>query len=78
MGRPARGPALIADILAPQEGLHTVLGGLAIPDRIPARAGQVADRLVLDRRGIDRCAIPGAQQPGELHGVAAVHRDTVP
>ena len=50
MGRPPGGTAPIPDILAQQEGLQSVLGGLAIPDRILTRTGQVTDRLVLDRR----------------------------
>jgi hypothetical protein len=49
VGRPPGGPAFIADILAQQEGLHAVLGGLEIAHRI--LAGAVADRLVLDRGG---------------------------
>ena len=39
MGRPPGGTALIPDILAQQEGLQPVLGGLAIPDRILPGAG---------------------------------------
>ncbi len=39
MGRPPCGTALIPDILAQQEGLQPVLGGLAIPDRILMGAG---------------------------------------
>ena len=77
MGRPPRGAALIPDILAQEEGLQPVLGGLAIPDRILTRAGEVADRLVLDRWDIDRGQITGTHQPGELGGVTAIGLDAV-
>ena len=66
MGRPPRGTALIPDILAQPEGLQPVLGGLAIPDCIRTRAGEVADGLVLDRGDIDWRQIAGTHQPGEL------------
>jgi hypothetical protein len=49
------GAARIADILAQEEGLQPVLGGLAIPDR-----------LVLDRWDIDRGQIAGPHLSGEL------------
>jgi hypothetical protein len=78
VGWPPGGPALITEILTQQEGLQAVRGGLEIPNRLLAGAGQVADRLVFDRGDIDRREIPGAQQPGERHGVAAVRLDTVP
>ena len=77
MGRPPRGTALIPDILAQQEGFQSVLGGLAIPDRIRTRAGEVTDRLVLDRRDLDRGQIAGTHQPGELGGVTAIGLDAV-
>jgi hypothetical protein len=47
MRRPPVGAAFITDILAPQEDLQPVLGGLEIPDGILAGAGQVADDLVM-------------------------------
>jgi hypothetical protein len=77
VGRPPGGPAFIADILAQQEGLQVVLGGLEISNRILAGAGQVADSLVLDLGDIDWREIPGAHQPGELHRVASVRLDAV-
>ena len=76
-GRPPRGTALIPDILAQEEGLQPVLGGLAIPDRILTRAGEVADGFVLDRRDRDRGQIAGTPQPGELGGVTAIGLDAV-
>ena len=78
MGRPPRGTALIPDILAQQEGLQPVLGGLAIPDCILTRADEVADGLVLDRGDIDWRQIAGAHQPGQLGGVASIGVDAVP
>ena len=77
MGGPPGGAALIPAVLAPQEGLQPVLGGLAIPDRLRTRAGPVADRLVLDRRDRDRRQSTGPHQPGELGGVASIGVDAV-
>jgi hypothetical protein len=77
VGRTPGGPAFRAAILAQQEGLQAVLGGLEIANRILAGAGQVADRLVLDLGDIDRREIPGAHQPGALHRVASVGLDAV-
>jgi hypothetical protein len=77
MGRPPRGTALIPDILAPQDGLQPVLGGLAIPDRLLTRAGEVTDRLVLDRWDIDRGQIAGTHEPGELGRIASIGFDAV-
>ena len=76
-GRPPRGTARIPEILAPQAGLHPVLGGLAIPARLLTRAGAGADRLVLDRRELDRGHIAGTHQPGERGGVTASGLDAV-
>jgi hypothetical protein len=77
VGRPLGGPAFIADILAQQEGLQAVLGGLEILDGTLSGAGQVEDGLVLNLGDIDRREIPETHQPGELHGVASVRLDTV-
>jgi len=77
MGWPPRGAARIPDILAQAEGLQPVLGGLAIPDGIRTRAGEVTERLVLDRGDIDRGPIPRTHQPGELGGVTAIGLDAV-
>jgi hypothetical protein len=46
-------PALITDILAQQEGLQAVLGGLEISDGTLSGADQVADGLVLDLGDMD-------------------------
>ena len=54
-----------------------MLGGLAIPDRLLTGADQVADRLVLDRRDIDRRQLTGPHQPGERGGVASIGVDAV-
>jgi hypothetical protein len=59
------GVARIPEILAPQERLHAVLGGLALRDRLRTRTGQGADGLVLDRRDRDRGPLAGTPQPGE-------------
>jgi hypothetical protein len=77
MGRLPRGMALIPDILAQQEGLQPVLGGLAIPERLLTGAGEVTDRLVLDRGDRDRGHIAGTHQPGELGGVRSIGLDAV-
>jgi hypothetical protein len=76
-GRPLGGTALITAILAQQEGVPAVLGGLAIPERILPRAGSVAARVVLDRRDIDRGHIAGTHQPGALGGATSFGLDTV-
>ena len=77
-GRPPRGTALIPEILAPQAGLHPVLGGLAIPDGLRPRAGAVADGLVRDRGDLDWRQSAGTHQPGALGGVASIGFDAVP
>jgi hypothetical protein len=74
---PPIGTAGIPEILAQEEGLQPVLGGLEIPDGILTGAGQVADGLVLDLGDIDRSEIPRAQQPGELYGVTSISFDAV-
>ena len=66
------GLAFVADILAQQEGLQAVLGGLEVFDGIFAGAGQVADRLVGDIRDIDGGEVAAAHEAGECDGIAAV------
>lgn len=78
IGRSPGSPALIPGILAQEEGLQTVLGGLAIPDGILTGAGEVTDGLILDRRDIDGRQIAGTHQSGELGHGAAIGFDAIP
>ena len=66
MGGSPGGAARIADILAQEEGLQPVLGGLAIPHRILTGADQVADGLILDGRDLDGRQIAGTPQAREV------------
>ena len=73
---PARLPC-VADILAQQEGLEPVLGGLEISDGILTSSGEIPDGLVLDLGNIDRGEVPRTHEAGQLHGIAPVGLDLV-
>ena len=66
------GPPRRADIVPQQEGFEPQLGRLQIPQGLFPRPTQVADRCIVEGRDIDRGEVPGAHEPGQLHGVPSV------
>jgi hypothetical protein len=71
------GPTCLADIVSQEKRLETDLGALEILEGIFTCPAQVANSFVLALGNIDGREIPRAQQPGELHSIAAVGFDTV-
>ena len=71
-GRSPGGAARMPALLAQEEGLHTGLGGLAIPDRRLTGAGQVAEGLVRARWARDGRQRAGTPQAGARDGVASI------
>ena len=60
-----------------QEGFEPQLGRLQIPQGLFPRPTQVADRFIVDGRHIHGGEVPGAHEPGQLHGVTPVGFDPV-
>jgi len=77
VGRGPRRPALVANVLAQQEGLEPLLGRLEIPERILAGPAEVPNSFVLHLGDVDRRQIPAAHEPGQRDGVAAVGLDPI-
>ena len=77
VGRAPVGPPCRADIVPPHERLPTPLRCLQIPEGSCPRPTQVADRGIVDGRDRDGREVPGAQEPGQLHGVTPVGFDPI-
>ena len=77
VGRVPVGFALVADILAQQEGLEAELGGFEVLEGVFPGAGEVTDGLIGKVGDIDGREVAGAHQAGECCGIAAVGFDAV-
>jgi hypothetical protein len=71
------GPPCLTDIMPPQEGFELQLGRLQIPQGSVTRPTQVADGFIGDGRPIHGGEVPGAQEPGQGHGVTTIGCDPV-
>lgn len=72
MPRGPGAPVAVYPVVAEQELRKAMAGPQDVLAEVLARADEVADRLLLRRRDADAGELAGAQQPGELAGVATV------
>src|SRR5712691_808318 len=77
MGVVPVGAAGVVEAETEEEGLQPELGGLEGDDGGLAGATEIAQRFVLDGGDVDGVEVTGAQQAGELDGIAAVGLDAV-
>jgi hypothetical protein len=77
MGRAPTALALGAVTVPQEEAFEAMTRPAPIIDRVGPGAAEIADRFVGWLRDIDRAQLPGAQEPGQLAGVAPVGLDPV-
>ena len=72
MSRAPRGPTRVAPSVSAAESVETALGGLESTAGIFTSPGEVAPGGRFDLGDLDRGEIPGAPEPGQVHGITAV------
>ena len=71
------GPPCVADIVPQHAGCAPSLGRVEIPEGLFPRSAQIAPGCIVDGGAIDRGAVPGAHQPGQVPRVTPVGCDPV-